>query len=998
MDGSVSAGIAADVDRCILWENGKDHALGLVTSTALRLSIVDPISHRRIREPARTRACRHAACFDLQVYLETSAKSGRWTCPVPGCRTSARIEELVVDEYFRSILDRCEEDTVAVDLLPDGRCRKVRDEANPAPARAPRDVIALDESDDEGAVQRGASETAPAGRASAAAAGPEPSATPPAPAPSPPAAKRPRTEAARAGGAAQPAPSAAPVSKEPATAGSVAPWWHGAAAADFVVGGGASRPLPRAASSPPRAAPFWAATAAPSVPPASASRSSPQLPAPRSFAPPPAPPGQFGFWWNTAASSFSGQAVLWGNSNTAASFSSERAAPRAPPPAPSAPLLRGAALRQSRISSIKEVPDAKGQVRYKYQCEHCQTWLFASGWGQHIKFCASRRNKKDPEGVPTRAPQPPAPAPRARIYPPSGRPVPKIAPRVPVPAAPWGPPAAEGSGGGAPPRLPPAASSSPLVSAGSPGPGAPPPAFPTANRPVFATDSPTCAALLPAPTSVLASTAGVGTPPQRAQRTPPMAESSTARPAYPSEDFLPPAPKGPSGTPLADSLCPAPAQPPKAPASVGAPPSLPSLPSASARPSSPAPCPSSSSAAAQKPPGLSAAAAIMQVQLPPAPAPPGPRAAALPVFDRLVPPLAAPGDTAVVRMPQQQQQPPPPPPPPPQPQPQPQPPRAKQAPSEPGRPKRAWEPDDGDAPAPSELAPRVPLDALLGLVAPEGPQEAARGALGASVALRSLGRPSPPAPSSAGTPPPPQRPAGPVQALGPPAPDPAASRRDRPPDSASREEAGDRGPYCDGGAGTRPTRLHPHGGRALTVPDSMELPPSACRTLTVPRTTKQDLDTDLGYPEGHLFESRSALSSSGVHRHGRICGWGEEGAASILVNGEYEDVDEEDRIVCTGHGQVFAGANMTLTASWLMGMPLRVVRGPRSSAPDRPKAGVHKFVGMFRVASAWTERDGEGHPRFKFELRKVPREAGGGEGAPEGAAAGQGDAASNQLL
>ena len=64
-----------------------------------------------------------------------------------------------------------------------------------------------------------------------------------------------------------------------------------------------------------------------------------------------------------------------------------------------------------------------------------------------------------------------------------------------------------------------------------------------------------------------------------------------------------------------------------------------------------------------------------------------------------------------------------------------------------------------------------------------------------------------------------------------------------------------------------------------------------------------------GHPDQHevgsIFESRKALSDSGIHgppMHG-IWGRQREGACSIVMSGGYEDdIDELDYILYTGHG------------------------------------------------------------------------------------------------
>src|SRR5687767_9598929 len=99
-----------------------------------------------------------------------------------------------------------------------------------------------------------------------------------------------------------------------------------------------------------------------------------------------------------------------------------------------------------------------------------------------------------------------------------------------------------------------------------------------------------------------------------------------------------------------------------------------------------------------------------------------------------------------------------------------------------------------------------------------------------------------------------------------------------------------------------------------------------------------------GIPEGTLFEDRTELSKSGVHRprQAGICGGKGEGAESIVLSGGYEDdTDKGDVIIYTGHGgniprtatqyqdQELDRQNMALVISCEKRLPVRVVRGSR---------------------------------------------------------------------
>ena len=101
--------------------------------------------------------------------------------------------------------------------------------------------------------------------------------------------------------------------------------------------------------------------------------------------------------------------------------------------------------------------------------------------------------------------------------------------------------------------------------------------------------------------------------------------------------------------------------------------------------------------------------------------------------------------------------------------------------------------------------------------------------------------------------------------------------------------------------------------------------------------------TPEGIKEGQKFPDRKSLIASGLHRstmHG-IDGNGNEGVASIMLSGGYEDdVDWGDEIIYTGHGgndpktkeQIADQSwqdndNKGLVVSKLRNIPVRVIRG-----------------------------------------------------------------------
>ncbi|XP_067285189.1 zinc finger MIZ domain-containing protein 1-like [Pseudorasbora parva] len=74
-----------------------------VEQTAIRVSLICPITFRRIQLPARGHDCKHVQCFDLESYLELNCERGTWRCPV--CNKSAVLEGLEVDQYTWGILN-----------------------------------------------------------------------------------------------------------------------------------------------------------------------------------------------------------------------------------------------------------------------------------------------------------------------------------------------------------------------------------------------------------------------------------------------------------------------------------------------------------------------------------------------------------------------------------------------------------------------------------------------------------------------------------------------------------------------------------------------------------------------------------------------------------------------------------------------------------------------------------------------------------------------------
>ena len=133
---------------------------------------------------------------------------------------------------------------------------------------------------------------------------------------------------------------------------------------------------------------------------------------------------------------------------------------------------------------------------------------------------------------------------------------------------------------------------------------------------------------------------------------------------------------------------------------------------------------------------------------------------------------------------------------------------------------------------------------------------------------------------------------------------------------------------------------------------------------------------------GTVFPNRKGLRDAGIHRplQAGICGTGETGAESIVLNGGYEDdVDTRDEIIYTGHGgnypatgqqiadQTLTGSNLSLVPGFEWALPVRVIRGWREPAGVGPKAG-YRYDGLYRVVEHWEERGRSGFKIWRFRL------------------------------
>lgn len=142
----------------------------------------------------------------------------------------------------------------------------------------------------------------------------------------------------------------------------------------------------------------------------------------------------------------------------------------------------------------------------------------------------------------------------------------------------------------------------------------------------------------------------------------------------------------------------------------------------------------------------------------------------------------------------------------------------------------------------------------------------------------------------------------------------------------------------------------------------------------------------VGIAEGHIFKNRQEMTDLGVHRSNMqgIDGNREEGCASIVLSGGYEDQDFGNVIIYTGHGGYDINkkkqvdhqswsktGNTGLLISELHGFPVRVTRGSNHDSPFSPASG-YQYGGLYRVTEHFYEIGSEKFGLCRFRLEKLP--------------------------
>ncbi|CUS11220.1 unnamed protein product [Tuber aestivum] len=87
-----------------------------LVATSSNMSLKCPLSTLRIDLPIRSTFCNHMQCFDATSFLQLQQQAPTWSCPT--CSKSISWRALVVDQYFRDILDNTPKtvDSVTIDV------------------------------------------------------------------------------------------------------------------------------------------------------------------------------------------------------------------------------------------------------------------------------------------------------------------------------------------------------------------------------------------------------------------------------------------------------------------------------------------------------------------------------------------------------------------------------------------------------------------------------------------------------------------------------------------------------------------------------------------------------------------------------------------------------------------------------------------------------------------------------------------------------------------
>jgi len=141
-----------------------------------------------------------------------------------------------------------------------------------------------------------------------------------------------------------------------------------------------------------------------------------------------------------------------------------------------------------------------------------------------------------------------------------------------------------------------------------------------------------------------------------------------------------------------------------------------------------------------------------------------------------------------------------------------------------------------------------------------------------------------------------------------------------------------------------------------------------------------------GNPVGTTYVNRTAAMRAGVHQISMpgIAGNRHVGCVSICVNGGYSDDDDRgDEIIYTGEGgndtatkrqtadqKLSSSGNAALLYSVTTGLPVRVIRGPKSDWAGAPTTGF-RYDGLYKVVEHWGTTGLDSFWIWQFRLERL---------------------------
>lgn len=118
-----------------------------VEATNLRSSLMCPLGKMKMTLPCKATTCQHIPCFDASVYLQMNEKKASWDCPI--CYKPAYFRDLVIDGYFKNILDNSDQTVTEVTLNLDGSWSPVIKMEQPVSADKQSGPVVITISDDD---------------------------------------------------------------------------------------------------------------------------------------------------------------------------------------------------------------------------------------------------------------------------------------------------------------------------------------------------------------------------------------------------------------------------------------------------------------------------------------------------------------------------------------------------------------------------------------------------------------------------------------------------------------------------------------------------------------------------------------------------------------------------------------------------------------------------------------------------------------------------------